>query len=106
MVNLEKQKINRISLYQYELSNKDEVRYNLILYQNKIISNFKHKIIIFNNNSIKRTLLAYIKATKDKIILNLEIFLLLSLIIFCIFNVCFLSLTFIPIIFGYDYYYK
>ena len=30
MVNIEEQKINRISLYQNELSNKNEVSYNLI----------------------------------------------------------------------------
>ena len=36
MVNLEKQEINRITFYQKELSDQNEVKYNLILYQNEL----------------------------------------------------------------------
>ena len=106
MVNIENQEIKRISFYQYELSNKYEF-YNLILYRNTIITNFKDKIIIFNN-SIKRTLLEYMHIIY-KIAYRIQIWLIVGLMIIC--NFCFsrafaLSFTLILSIFGFYCCYK
>jgi hypothetical protein len=108
MVNIEKQEIKRISFYLYEFRNKYDLFYNLILYRNTIISNFKDKIIIFNNNSIKRTLLEYIHIIWEKVY-RLQMWLIVGLMIIC--NFCFsrvfaLSFTLILSIIGFYYYYK
>ena len=106
---LNKQKIDRITFYQSELIKKHyERKNNLIFYQNKIIYNSKDRIIIFNN-SLKRTLLEYIKNfiyyILKTIVLGLIIIYALSFLIFCILLIIFIFIIIIYF-FGYIDYYK
>ena len=95
-LNLEKSKIIRISFYHYklyekkELSNIKEVNNNLIVYQEKVITNFKDKIIIFNY-SIKRTLLTYIKSIYKAIIFTIIITLIFFILLISLYH-CALSI--------------
>ena len=106
---LNKKKIDRITFYQSELIKKHyERKNNLIFYQNKIIYNSKDRIIIFNN-SLKRTLLEYIKNfiyyILKTIVLGLIIIYALSFLIFCILLIIFIYIIIIYF-FGYIDYYK
>ena len=106
---LNKKKIDRITFYESELIKKHyERKNNLIFYQNKIIYNSKDRIIIFNN-SLKRTLLEYIKNfiyyILKTIVLGLIIIYALSFLIFCILLIIFIFIIIIYF-FGYIDYYK
>ena len=102
ILNLEKKEINRVSFYQYELE--DKVNNNLIFIQNKIISNSKDKINIFNN-SPKRTLLKYIKIIMNIIIIGLIIIYFLYSFALCIYVMILLFILILKF-FGFNYYYQ